>query len=182
MQVAAKETAMGDFGKLMVAAVLPGVFRVLAGLSMVIASSVAQAALTDISDAPFYNSTSSQLKPNIMLLMDTSNSMRFSHMPDQIEGTNSGLMPIGYKSYQCNILYYNPNRVYEIPKDSSGNPLPTPVSPPHPTIITRRTRGPSICPAFSRPMTPRPGNIRRSRIPPKPPITTSIRLPVRRTI
>ena len=117
---------MGDFRKLRVLGLLPGVFRVLAGLSLMVALGVADAALTDVSDAPFYNSTSSQLKPNIMLLMDTSNSMRFSHMPDQIEGTNSGLMPIGYKSYQCNVLYYNPNRVYEIPKDSSGSSLPTP--------------------------------------------------------
>ncbi len=117
---------MGDFRKLRVVGLLPGVRRVLAGLSMMVALGVADAALTDVSDAPFYNSTSSQLKPNIMLLMDTSNSMRFSHMPDQIEGTNSGLMPIGYKSYQCNVLYYNPNRVYEIPKDSSGSALPTP--------------------------------------------------------
>jgi hypothetical protein len=35
-------------------------------------------------------------------------------------------MPIGYKSHQCNVLYYNPNQVYEMPKASSGTPLPTP--------------------------------------------------------
>ena len=60
-----------------------------------------------LSDSPIANTTSVQVKPNIMLLMDTSNSMRFSHMPDEIEGTNNGAFPIGYKSYQCNALYYN---------------------------------------------------------------------------
>ncbi|HMX22829.1 MAG TPA: hypothetical protein PKA11_07580, partial [Accumulibacter sp.] len=101
-------------------------WRCLTGLLLFGSLSLAHAALTDLADAPFFNSTSSLLKPNIMLLMDTSNSMRFSHMPDEIEGSNSGYMPIGYKSFQCNTLYYNPNQTYVLPKDSSGNALPTP--------------------------------------------------------
>ncbi|MBL8399255.1 MAG: PQQ-binding-like beta-propeller repeat protein [Candidatus Accumulibacter sp.] len=100
--------------------------RCLTGLLLFGSFTLAQAALTDLADAPFFNSTSSLLKPNVMLLMDTSNSMRFSHMPDEIEGSNSGFMPIGYKSYQCNALYYNPNQAYVLPKDGSGNALPTP--------------------------------------------------------
>lgn len=100
--------------------------RCLVAMSMVSAAIPVLAAMTDISDAPFLSTASSQLKPNIMLLMDTSNSMRFSHMPDEIEGANSGAMPIGYKSFQCNVLYYNPNQTYVIPKDGSGTALPTP--------------------------------------------------------
>ncbi len=98
----------------------------LTGLLLLGSLNAAHAGLTDLWDAPFFNSTSSLLKPNIMLLMDTSNSMRFSHMPDEIEGNNSGYMPIGYKSYQCNTLYYNPNQSYLLPRDGSGNNLPTP--------------------------------------------------------
>ncbi|HQO29238.1 MAG TPA: hypothetical protein PKY22_06915, partial [Accumulibacter sp.] len=98
----------------------------LTGLLLLGSLNAAHAGLTDLSDAPFFNSTSSLLKPNIMLLMDTSNSMRFSHMPDEIEGSNSGYMPIGYKSSQCNSLYYNPNQSYLLPRDGSGNNLPIP--------------------------------------------------------
>ena len=79
-----------------------------------------------LSDSPIANTTSSEVKPNIMLLMDTSNSMRFSHMPDEIEGNNNQAFPIGYKSYQCNILYYKPTQTYELPKNSVGDPLPLP--------------------------------------------------------
>jgi hypothetical protein len=116
---------MSDFKRLSGAAFLSGTCYLLAALSLVAVLGPAHAALTDVSDAPFFNSTSSQLKPNIMLLMDTSNSMRFSHMPDEIE-TDGGPMPIGYKSHQCNVLYYNPNQAYDLPKASSGTPLPTP--------------------------------------------------------
>ncbi|MEF8701998.1 MAG: PilC/PilY family type IV pilus protein [Candidatus Accumulibacter sp. UW26] len=116
---------MSDFKRLSGAAFRSCTARVLAALSLVAVLGPAHAALTDVSDAPFFNSTSSQLKPNIMLLMDTSNSMRFSHMPDEIE-VDGGQMPIGYKSHQCNVLYYNPNQVYGLPKASSGTPLPTP--------------------------------------------------------
>ena len=83
-----------------------------------------------LSDSPIANTTSVQVKPNIMLLMDTSNSMRFTHMPDEIETgafqSNTDPFKIGYKSYQCNILYYKPNQIYALPKNSVGVTLPLP--------------------------------------------------------
>jgi len=85
----------------------------------------AQAAQTDIARAPLTGGASGQVKPNIMLLMDTSKSMSFTHMPDELE-TGSGVSSIGYKSFQCNSLYYNPDGSYPVPKAADGSPLALP--------------------------------------------------------
>ena len=45
---------------------------------------------TDISSTPIITTTAAQVKPNIMLLMDTSDSMARTHMPDEVE-TRHGL-------------------------------------------------------------------------------------------
>ena len=63
--------------------------------------------------------TADLVKPNIMLLMDNSGSMGWTHMPDEIE-TVTGVKSIGYKSAQCNRLYYNPTTSYLVPKRSNG--------------------------------------------------------------
>lgn len=94
-------------------------------------SPFALSALTDIARAPITGGASGQVKPNIMLLMDTSPSMAWTHMPDQLEeaGANNtvlGTTYIGYKSFQCNALYYNPGGSYPLPKDASGTSLPMP--------------------------------------------------------
>lgn len=91
-------------------------------------SAFAYGGLTDLSDSPMANSNPAQAKPNIMLLMDTSGSMGWTHMPDSLEGVNAaGTKTIGYKSPQCNSLYYNPNTYYGLPKkadtDSFAQPL-----------------------------------------------------------
>ena len=81
---------------------------------------------TEISDMPVVT-TSVLAKPNIMLLMDASKSMRFTHAPDQLEG--AGLpapQPIGYRASQCNSIYYNPTKTYRLPLDASGAALPMP--------------------------------------------------------
>ncbi|MCK6391417.1 MAG: hypothetical protein L6Q40_10430, partial [Azonexus sp.] len=89
---------------------------------------LAHAGLTDLSDSPMANSNPAQAKPNIMLLMDTSGSMGWTHMPDDLEGVNAaGTKTIGYKSPQCNSLYYNPATYYGLPKkaDQSAFDPPT---------------------------------------------------------
>lgn len=86
-----------------------------------------QAALTDISSTPLAGTPSVQVKPNIMLLMDASGSMGWGHMPDEIE-TVTGINSIGYKSSQCNSLYYNPATTYLLPK--KPDPLATPFAAP----------------------------------------------------
>jgi hypothetical protein len=81
---------------------------------------------TDISNVPLASNNPAQAKPNIMLLMDTSASMGWTHMPDSVEGpadnlfTSPGVKQVGYKSYQCNVLYYNPNTIYDLPKNADG--------------------------------------------------------------
>ena len=85
----------------------------------------AQAAQTDISSTPFSATVAAQAKPNIMLLMDTSGSMGWGHMPDEVE-TVLGTGSIGYKSAACNVVYYNPAILYVPPKQSDGTSFPTP--------------------------------------------------------
>jgi Tfp pilus tip-associated adhesin PilY1 len=83
------------------------------------------AAQADISSTPMSSARSALVKPNIMLLMDTSGSMGWTHMPDELE-TTIGVGSVGYKSPQCNALYYNPRTTYRIPKKPDGTLFPTP--------------------------------------------------------
>ena len=95
---------------------------------------VAFAALTDLASAPVNAGGGTAVKPNIMLIMGTANSMKFSHMPDSVEpdptvpadDATHKYMQIGYTNSQCNQLYYNPNQVYGLPKGPDGLFLPTP--------------------------------------------------------
>ncbi|MDQ6627330.1 MAG: PilC/PilY family type IV pilus protein [Pseudomonadota bacterium] len=96
-----------------------------AALALASLAMPAAAALTDISDSPIAGTTGAQTKPNIMLLMDASGSMGWSHMPDEVE-VATGIGSIGYKSAQCNVLYYNPLTVYALPKKPDGSNFPTP--------------------------------------------------------
>jgi Tfp pilus tip-associated adhesin PilY1 len=95
-------------------------------LALLVTSTLVSAATTDIASAPVATSRTATVKSNIMVLMDTSNSMAWTHMPDEMEGTS--LIPpdklsVGYKSAQCNALYYDPNRTYKLPVDSTGSNL-----------------------------------------------------------
>lgn len=82
-----------------------------------------QAAQTQLSNVPVAGTGQAVPKPNVMLLMDTSRSMAFTHMPDELEfpgGNVSYEMPIGYRSAQCNALYYDPLKVYDTPRGADG--------------------------------------------------------------
>ena len=101
-----------------------GARRVAVVLAMSIIGSV-QAAQTDIASTPIITTTAALVKPNIMLLMDASKSMGRTHMPDELE-TLTGPTSVGYKSSQCNALYYNPAQQYFVPKRYDGTPFPVP--------------------------------------------------------
>ncbi|TDS76712.1 PilC/PilY family type IV pilus protein [Comamonas sp. JUb58] len=75
----------------------------------------------DISDVPV-NTFAQQDKPNVMLLMDTSDSMKWTHMPDDWDPItySATFFPVGYKSALCNSLYYNPATKYELPAQPDG--------------------------------------------------------------
>ena len=77
----------------------------------------AEAAQTQISSTPLASATSTQVKPNIMYLMDTSGSMASLDMPDEMGSYTSR---IGYKTPLCNTIYYNPNITYVVPKKPDG--------------------------------------------------------------
>ena len=74
-----------------------------------------QAALTQLDSKPIASTTSAQVKPNIMFILDTSGSMALLHLPD---GLDSGT--IGYKNFRCNLMYYNPATNYAPPKKPDG--------------------------------------------------------------
>jgi Tfp pilus tip-associated adhesin PilY1 len=88
-----------------------------------------QAAKTQLSNVPVAGTGQAVPKPNVMLLMDTSRSMAFTHMPDELEfpgGNASYEMPIGYRAAQCNALYYDPAKAYEVPRGADGYYLVNP--------------------------------------------------------
>ena len=101
--------------------------RTLALLLALILSPLVFAAITPttIDNAPIVTTTAAQAKPNVMLLMDTSDSMARTHMPDEIESVTRPTS-IGYKSSKCNVLYYDPNKKYDLPKDENGGDFPVP--------------------------------------------------------
>ncbi|MCD2165512.1 pilus assembly protein [Comamonas koreensis] len=81
----------------------------------------------DIADIPL-GILGDQTKPNVMLLLDTSDSMKWSHMPDGWERRETKHFPVGYKSALCNALYYNPDTNYPLPKQSDGTTdMPVPM-------------------------------------------------------
>ena len=101
-----------------------GARSIAAAVALVLAST-SHGAPTDIASTPIITTTAALVKPNIMLLMDASGSMGRTHMPDEVE-IATGPTSIGYKSSQCNALYYNPTQTYFLPKDSTGTPFTAP--------------------------------------------------------
>jgi len=97
----------------------------LAAVALALMATAANAQLTDLANSPLTSGGSIAVKPNIMLLLDTSNSMRRSHMPDDLE-TTAAVLSLGYKAFQCNSLYYNPGQVYLLPRSADGTQYATP--------------------------------------------------------
>jgi type IV pilus assembly protein PilY1 len=96
--------------------------------SLLIASVIAanaNAALTDIADAPLTTSSNSVVLPNLMFVMDDSGSMNWEHLPDDAGDLGSTTtFRFGYyglRSSQCNEIYYDPTITYKPPVDYAGN-------------------------------------------------------------
>lgn len=106
----------------------------------------AHAQLTDIATQPLTNSLSTQVKPNIMFIVDDSGSMASRFMPEEVDGAkidkarcnNSGCSstttngiegnPPWYAS-QFNSIYYNPRITYFPAIQSTGTLMPSYGSP-----------------------------------------------------
>lgn len=93
--------------------------RAAIALSLVFSMTIppVEAGQTQISNTPLASATSTQVKPNIMYLMDTSGSMASLDMPDEM---GSYTDRIGYKTSLCNTIYYNPSITYVVPKKPDG--------------------------------------------------------------
>ena len=81
----------------------------------------AHAALVEIANGPL-NATLSQVKPNIMFILDDSGSMALSYMPDDAANFDGdgNIDNYGYRSAHCNGLAFNPALNYKPPIRSDG--------------------------------------------------------------
>jgi type IV pilus assembly protein PilY1 len=97
------------------------------GLLLAAHGQTALADITDIASGPLFASSTSNVKPNLMFILDDSGSMNWSYTPDELgDGYNTSDRPYdewrGYWSSQCNGLAYDPTNVYLPPVDSTGVP------------------------------------------------------------
>ena len=92
----------------------------LAAVTALVASFMAHAALTDIADNPLASASSTQVKPNILFTLDDSGSMNWEFMPDGLARGADNRDKVGFRNAQCNLVYYNPNTTYIVPKTSTG--------------------------------------------------------------
>jgi type IV pilus assembly protein PilY1 len=86
-------------------------------------SGLALANATDIAPAPVFTTTTAttEVKPNVLFVLDDSGSMDWDFMPDDA-GNFTGRY--GYNSNQCNGVYYNPSIAYTAPVDAAGVSFP----------------------------------------------------------
>ncbi|MEO5692232.1 MAG: PilC/PilY family type IV pilus protein [Usitatibacter sp.] len=93
------------------------ILRAAIALALGAAPGLAAAALTDLAQAPIATSGTTIVKPNVSFVLDTSGSMASLHAPDEASPFASRY---GYKSSQCNSIYYNPSITYAPPKNSNN--------------------------------------------------------------
>ncbi|MCZ2414241.1 MAG: hypothetical protein LC136_08315 [Burkholderiales bacterium] len=82
---------------------------------------VAWAANVDLADKPLASGTSGEVKPNVMIIFDDSGSMGWTHLPDHVRDLRG---KVGYRSAQCNGIYYNPAITYAPPVRADGTNYP----------------------------------------------------------
>ncbi len=82
------------------------------------------AASLALATSPLATSTTSTVKPNLLLVLDNSGSMDWDHMPDDAsDGGSAVTFSFGYyglRSSQCNQVYYNPAITYHPPVHADG--------------------------------------------------------------
>lgn len=76
---------------------------------------VAIGADTDIATAPLFTSSNSQVKPNLMFILDDSGSMAWDFLPVNFAATR-----YGKRAAQCNGIAYNPSINYLPPTNADG--------------------------------------------------------------
>ncbi len=81
----------------------------------------ALAGSADIANSPI-STVQGLTKPNIMFILDTSGSMGWDYMPDDVNSLANNAY--GKLSVQCNGVAYDPNTIYELPKRADGSLYP----------------------------------------------------------
>ena len=102
---------------------------------MLAAAPAAWASTTDISTSPLVTLQSGHAKPNLLFVMDSSGSMNWSYMPDNL-GVSSSITNqpydghggranwYGYWSAQCNGIAFDPTADYSPPRRANGTFYP----------------------------------------------------------
>ncbi len=83
----------------------------------------AQAPAAEPARAPLRFLSASVVKPNLYFILDDSSSMQWSYLGDEVV-TYGYENAVGYRSSDCNKIYYNPALSYPVPVDSAGQPYP----------------------------------------------------------
>ncbi len=96
--------------------------RTMALVVMASAAIGGRAGTVDMTDIPMGNSIDPAVKPNMMFILDRSGSMSWSHMPDRPLSSFGGR--VGYRSAQCNGVYYDPTIAYVVPVKADGTSYP----------------------------------------------------------
>jgi len=89
----------------------------------------ARAAVTDLSSEPLATRPTVQAKPNLLFILDSSGSMNWSYMPDDLGRSRTVTDEpyttwYGYWSPQCNGLAYDPTVTYNQPLYADGTSYP----------------------------------------------------------
>ena len=103
-------------------------FSLLAGFFAFMASTGALA-LTDLSTVPLTTSANNNNSPNLLFILDDSDSMNYVYMPDLVGRPPEGAADdtatrrtwVGFRNSQCNLLYYDPAKTYITPRNHLGN-------------------------------------------------------------
>ena len=90
-------------------------------LALLFAQGPAHAAATDLAGAPLSSGAAVQVKPNIMFILDASGSMGSDFLPDSVSSDTS---KVGFRNFQCNLIYFNPSITYLPPKRADGTDFP----------------------------------------------------------
>lgn len=85
------------------------------------------AADVSIADSPMASSTSAEIKPNVMFVLDDSGSMGWTHLPDHVRSfaaSEQENLAVGYVTSHCNAIYYDPKTKYVPPVRADGTSFP----------------------------------------------------------
>lgn len=116
---------------------------------VLLAALAANAAVTDISNAPLFTSSATAVKPNLMFVLDDSGSMGWDFLPDD---ANFSTTKYGKLSYHCNGVAYNPAISYALPVDATGTAAaPASLSFITPNPATQTTNHRSLSPIAAMP-------------------------------